>query len=87
MDNKNNSQVKYIVVHESTVSSIFKDIFTFFMFAGLLYFNHQFLSGSTVIDILFIILVLLWLAGKRSKNYFTGTREEVINYLINDEQK
>lgn len=82
MDNKNNNnQVKYIVVHESTISSMFKDIFTFLMFAGLLLFNHQFLNGSTVIDILFIILVLLWLAGKRSKNYFTGTREEVIKYL------
>lgn len=87
MDNKNNNQVKYIVVHESTISSMFKDIFTFLMFAGLLLFNHQFLNGSTVIDILFIILVLLWLAGKKIKNYFTGTREEVIDYLINDEQK
>ena len=81
MNNKNNNQVKYIVVHESTISSMFKDIFTFLMFAGLLLFNHQFLNGSTVIDILFIILVLLWLACKRSKNYFTGTREEVIKYL------
>ena len=81
MDNKNNNQVKYIVVHESTISSMFKDIFTFSMFAGLLYFNHQLLSGSTVIDILFIILVLLFLAVKKSKNYFTGTKEEVIKYL------
>lgn len=81
MDNKNNNQVKYIVVHESTISSMFKDIFTFSMFAGLLMFNHQLLGGSTVVDVMFIILVLLWLAGKKSKNYFTGTREEVIKIL------
>lgn len=81
MDNKNNNQVKYIVVHESTISSIFKDIFTFLMFAGLLMFNHQLLGGSTVVDVMFIILVLLCLAGKKSKNYFSGTKEEVIKYL------
>ena len=67
--------------NESVVGSVIKDIVTFLMFAGLLLFNHQFLNGSTVIDTLFIILVLLWLAGKRSKNYFTGTKEEVIKYL------
>lgn len=74
-------KIKYIVINESVVGSVIKDIVTFLMFAGLLLFNHQFLNGSTVIDTLFIILVLLWLAGKRSKNYFTGTREEVIKYL------
>lgn len=81
MDNKNNNQVKYIVVHESTISSMFKDIFTFSMFAGLLMFNHQLLGGSTVVDVMFIILVLLFLAVKKSKNYFTGTKEEAIKYL------
>ena len=81
MDNKNNNQVKYIVVHESTISSMFKDIFTFSMFAGLLMFNHQLLGGSTVVDVMFVILVLLWLAGKKSKNYFAGTKEEAIKFL------
>ena len=81
MDNKNNNQVKYIVVHESTISSIFKDIFTFLMFAGLLMFNHQLLGGSTVVDVMFIILTLGFLAGKHSKTRFEGTKEEVIKYL------
>ena len=76
-----NDKIKYIVINDSVVGSVIKDIVTFLMFAGLLLFNHQFLNGSTVIDTLFIILVLLWLAGKRSKNYFTGTKEEVIKYL------
>lgn len=76
-----NDKIKYIVINESVVGSVIKDIVTFLMFAGLLLFNHQFLNGSIVIDTLFIILVLLWLAGKRSKNYFTGTKEEVIKYL------
>lgn len=72
---------KYIVINESVVGSIIKDIVTFSMFAGLLLFNHWFLGGSTVVDIMFIILALGFLAGKHSKTRFAGTKEEVIKYL------
>ena len=51
------------------------------MFAGLLLFNHWFLGGSTVVDVMFIILTLGFLAGKHSKTRFEGTKEEVIKYL------
>ena len=74
-------KTKYIVINESVVGSIIKDIVTFSMFAGLLLFNHWFLGGSTVIDVMFIVLTLGFLAGKHSKTRFEGTKEEVIKYL------
>lgn len=74
-------KTKYIVINESVMGSIIKDIVTFLMFAGLLLFNHWFLSGSTVVDVMFIILTLGFLAGKHSKTRFEGTKEEVIKYL------
>ena len=74
-------KTKYIVINESAMGSIVKDIVTFSMFAGLLLFNHWFLGGSTVVDVMFIILTLGFLAGKHSKTRFEGTKEEVIKYL------
>ena len=74
-------KTKYIVVNESAIGSTVKDIVTFSMFAGLLMFNHHLLGGSTVIDVMFIILTLGFLAGKHSKTRFEGTKEEVIKYL------
>jgi hypothetical protein len=79
-------KTKYIVINESVIGSIIKDVVTFLMFAGLLLFNHWFLSGSTVIDVMFIVLTLGFLAGKHSKIRFEGTREEIINYLRNEER-
>ena len=81
-----NDKIKYIVINESVIGSIIKDIVTFLMFAGLLIFNHQLLGGSTVVDVMFIILTLGFLAGKHSKTRFEGTREEIINYLRNEEE-
>ena len=74
-------KTKYIVINESAMGSIVKDIVTFSMFAGLLLFNHWLLGGSTVVDVMFIILTLGFLAGKHSKTRFQGTKEEVIKYL------
>ena len=74
-------KTKYIVINESAMGSIIKDIVTFSMFAGLLMFNHQLLGGSTVVDVMFIILTLGFLAGKHGKTRFEGTKEEVIKYL------
>ena len=60
-------RIKYIVINESVIGSIIKDIVTFLMFAGLLLFNHWFLGESTIVDVMFIILTLGFLAGKYSK--------------------
>ena len=77
-------KTKYIVINESVMSSILKDIVTFSMFAGLLMFNHHLLGGSTVVDVMFIILTLGFLAGKYSKTRFEGTKEEIIKFLENE---
>ena len=81
-----NDKTKYIVINESVIGSVIKDIVTFLMFAGLLLFNHHLLGGSTVVDVMFIILTLGFLAGKHSKTRFDGSMEEVIIYLRNEEQ-
>lgn len=82
----NKNEKTYIVLSESVIDSVIKDVFTFLMFAGLLYFNHKILSGSTVVDILFILLVLMFLAAKRSKWCFEGSREEAIKFLSESEK-
>lgn len=80
-------KTKYIVINESVIGSIIKDIVTFSMFAGLLLFNHWLLGGSTIVDVMFIILTLGFLAGKYSKTRFEGTKEEVIEYLSEEKIK
>lgn len=77
-------RIKYIVINESVIGSIIKDIVTFLMFAGLLLFNHWFLGESTIVDVMFIILTLGFLAGKYSKTRFEGTKEEIIKFLENE---
>lgn len=83
----NKNEKTYIVLSESVIDSVIKDVFTFLMFAGLLYFNHEMLSGSTVVDVLFILLVLMFLAAKRGKRYFEGSREEAVKFLEKIEEK
>jgi len=86
-------KTKYIVINESVIGSIIKDIVTFSMFAGLLLFNHWFLGGSTVVDVMFIILTLGFLAGKHSKtrfedfivNQFTGRTDKEGKEIYEDD--
>lgn len=82
--NKNNRV--FVIISETVLASIIKDIFTFLMFAGLLYFNHKILSGSTVVDVLFILLGLIFLAAKKDGQCFEGTREEAIKFLSESEE-
>ena len=77
-------KAKYIVINESVIGSIIKDIVTFSMFAGLLLFNHWLLGGSTIVDVMFIILTLGFLAGKYSETRFEGTKEEAIKFLTKE---
>lgn len=65
------SEHKILVIHESILASWLKDIVSFAMFAGLLYFNHRVLAGRVIIDVLFVILLLIWSATKRSKSIHT----------------
>jgi len=78
-----NKATHIVIVQESLAASIIKDVFTFLLFAGLLYFNHAVLSGNTFIDILFIIIIMMLLIGKSSKFAFNGTKAEAIKWLSN----
>lgn len=71
-----------IILHESIIESIIKDTITFLMFASLLYFNHKVLSGSTVVDILFIFMVIMMLSMKKNTSrVFCGTPKEAVVFL------
>lgn len=71
-----------IVMDESVFASIAKDIVTFGMFAGLLWFNHAYLSGSVLVDAMFIIIVIIILTGRASGSVHKFySRQEAISYL------
>lgn len=70
-----------IIMEESVFKSFIKDAMTFCLFAGLLWFNHRYLSGSLLIDMSFIILVILFLISRSSEAVFRGKPEEAINYI------
>ena len=71
-----------IVMDESVFDSIAKDIVTFGMFAGLLWLNHAYLSGSVLVDAMFIIIVILFLTGRASRSVHKFySKQEAISYL------
>lgn len=71
-----------IVMNENVFASIAKDIVTFGMFAGLLWFNHAYLSGSALVDAMFIIIVIIILTGRASGSVHKFySNQEAINYL------
>ena len=70
-----------VIIEESVVGSLIKDIFTGLLFGGLLYFNHAYLSGSTLIDILFIFLVIMLLVAKSSNYLYKGKLSDAIKFL------
>ena len=77
----NQNDQKIIVIHETIIESIIKDIVTFLMFAGLMYFNHKVLAGSTVIDVLFIFMVIAFIQTKGSKKFCFCTPKEAFKFL------
>lgn len=78
MDSQNKT---IIILHERVLESIIKDIVTFIMFASLMYFNHKILSGATVIDALFIFLVIIFIQAKGNPRLFHGTPQEAMKFL------
>lgn len=78
MDSQNKT---IIILHEKVLESIIKDVVTFIMFASLMYFNHKALSGATVIDVLFIFLVIIFIKAKSNSRLFCGTPQEAIKFL------
>lgn len=78
MDSQNKT---IIILHERVLESIIKDVVTFLMFVGLMYFNHKVLAGSTVIDMLFIFMVITFIQAKGSKKLSFYTPKEAIKFL------
>lgn len=70
-----------IIIEESVFKSLVKDTFTFALFAALLWFNHKHLSGSTFIDVLFIVIVMLYMIGRNSSQVFKGKTPDAIKFL------
>lgn len=70
-----------VIVNESVIGGLVKDVGTFALFAGLLYFNHKVLSGSLLVDVLFILMVMFFLIGKSSRRVFKGSKQEAIKWL------
>lgn len=78
----NDKPKKHIVIlHESFGESITKDFVTFGSMAAMMWFNHAYLAGSTVIDVLFIIGALVVLTGRRSAQVYSGTVAGAKKYL------
>ena len=75
-----------VVIEESAVGSVIKDVFTFGMFGGLLWFNHQYLAGHILVDMLFIIIVMLFLSARASNSVFKGKPKDAIKYLTDKEK-
>ena len=70
-----------VVLNESVIGSVVRDLVSFSMFAGLMYFNHKYLNGSAWVDMAFILFVFMFVASRSSKVYFNGTTEEAIKWL------
>ena len=72
-----------IILHERVLESIIKDIVTFIILESLMYFKKKILSGATVIDALFIFLVIIFIQAKVKDNprLFYGTPQEAIKFL------
>lgn len=81
MDTKPKKEKLVVILQESLLASIVKDIFTFGMFGGLLYFNHRVLSGNGWIDFVFILIVFMYLASKNLSTVYSGPKDGAIRWL------
>jgi len=70
-----------IVVSENVITSLVKDVGTFLVFGGLLYFNHRVLSGNGWIDALFILIVVMWLSSLSFSTIYRGNKAGAIKWL------
>ena len=67
---------------ENAIQSIISDVFMYGGIMGLMYFNHKVLNGSTFVDSIFILFMLLSAMGRTSKRYRRFTSyDEMLKYL------
>lgn len=79
MDKKQEKLI--VILNESVVASVIKDAGTFLLFGGMLWFNHAYLAGNGWLDAIFVLIVVLWLAGRKSSQVFSGKKEDAIKWL------
>lgn len=79
MDSKPDKLI--IILNESVIASLIKDAVSFGLFFGLMYFNHRVLDGHVLIDLVFIVIVFLWIASRSTSKVFSGKRDDAIKWL------
>lgn len=86
MEDKKVKEIIYF--RESALQSIVSDTFMFGGILGLLYFNHEVLSGSWVVDSIFILTMFFIAYGRaKNKNYHRFTNWEELKEFVNKETK
>lgn len=75
-----------VILNESVLASLVKDAGTFALFAGIMYFNHAYLAGNGWLDAIFVIIVVLWLAGRNSSKVYSGNVAGAIKWLQDKQQ-
>jgi hypothetical protein len=83
MENKPKTTI--VILSESLIASWLKDIGSFLMFGGLMYFNHKVLDGNGWIDFLFIIFIFMWLTTLKSSQVFKGNKDDAVKWLQDKE--
>lgn len=70
-----------VILKESVAASLIKDAGTFLLFGGLMYFNHRVLDGHVLIDLVFILIVFLWLSSLNLSTIYKGDKAGAVKWL------
>lgn len=70
-----------VILKESVATSLIKDAGTFLLFGGLMYFNHRVLDGHVLIDLVFILIVFLWLSSLNLSTIYKGDKAGAVKWL------
>jgi hypothetical protein len=74
-------KVKVIYVHESVVSSVFKDVVTFGCLFALWFFNHRFCGGTGIIDFFVGLMVFVCAVGFSKKRHSPKEALDILTEL------
>jgi hypothetical protein len=80
-------KVKVIYVHESVVSSVFKDVVTFGCLFALWFFNHRFCGGTGIIDFFVGLMVLVCAVGFSKKRHSPKEALDILTELARQDTK
>lgn len=77
----NIKQKEFIVMHESLVSSVLSDAWTFGMIGALAWFNYHFIGGSYFVNTLIVIMMIVCSMGAIKQGRKITNREEAIKVI------